>query len=469
MSQHSHPYMPNSLEETKAEMLEAIGADSVDDLYEQMPERLRFDGTAMDLPEPKGELELKRHLTDVLSRNETCEENLNFRGAGAWQHYVPAVCDEIAERREFLTSEWGSPESDKGRNQAWFEFCSQLGELLELDAVGMPVYSWGNANGFAMRMASRLNGRKEVLVPETISPERLAVMRNYQELANDPVDIAVEQVAYDAETGRLDLDDLAEKCSVDTAAVYYETPTYLGTIESQGAAIAEIAHENGAECIAGVDPIMLGVVDTPANHGADIVVGTTQPLGLHLNAGGSCSGFIATRDEEEYIVEYPTLMLSATATQEDGELGFAFMPEALHRTSYGEREEGKDFTGTSVYLWTIVNAVYMSLMGPDGFEEVGNLVLERSHYAAERLSAIDGVRVGLSDGFFKEFVVNFDDAPVTAREVNDELRERGIFGGKVLGEDFPELGDSALYCVTEIHGKAELDRLADTVAEVVSA
>lgn len=468
MTPEPHPFMPSSLEENKREMLDAIDAESIDELYEQIPDRLMYDGE-LNLPGPASEAEVKRKTEEILSKNTTCEENLNFLGAGCWQHYVPAVCDEIIQRREFLTSEWGSPESDKGRNQAWFEFKSQLGELLDLDAVGMPVYSWGNANGFAMRMAQRLNGRKEVLVPETISPERLSVMRNYSSLSNDPEDISIKTVPYDGDTGQMDVDELAELCSEETAAVYFETPTYLGTIESNGAEIAEIAHDNGAECIVGVDPITLGVMESPANLGADIVVGTTQTLGLNMKAGGSCSGFIATRDEEEYVVEYPTLLLSATATEEEGELGYAFMPEQLHRSSYGLREGGNDFTGTSVYLYTIANAVYMSLMGPKGFEEVGELMLQRSHYAAERLSEIDGVEVLLSDGFFKEFVVNFDGVDQSASEVNDALRERGIFGGKPLGEEFSDLGDSALYCVTEVHNKDDIDTLAATVEEVVNA
>ncbi|MUV56186.1 aminomethyl-transferring glycine dehydrogenase subunit GcvPA [Halogeometricum sp. CBA1124] len=463
----NHPHMPNAVESTKREMLDAIGAEDMDELYEQIPERLRYSGD-LDLPGPESELELQRHARDLLDQNETCEENLNFLGAGCWQHYVPPVCDEIIGQREFLTSEWGSPESDKGRNQAWFEFCSQLGELLELDAVGLPVYSWGNAAGFAMRMAYRLTDRTEVLVPETISPERLAVMENYSSLSSRAENIDLVTVAYDRETGLLDVEDLREKCSEETAAVYYESPTFLGTFESQGGAIADVAHENGAECIAGVDPSTLGLVDSPANNGADIVVGTTQPLGLHMN-GGACSGFIASRDEEEYVVEFPTLLLSATETATEGEIGYAFMPEQLHRSSYGLREDGNDYTGTSVYLWTIANAVYMSLLGRRGFRELGELVVERSHYAADRLSRLDGVDVRLSSSFFKEFVVDFEGADATAAEVNERLREYDIFGGLTLADDFPELGDAALYCVTEIHTRDDIDRLVDAVSEVIES
>ncbi len=459
--------MPNSSEKIKEEMLETVGADNIEELYEQIPSELQYHGE-FDLPSATSELELKQQIEGILAKNESCIDNLNFKGAGCWQHHVPAVCDEISERREFLTSEWGSPESDQGRNQAWFEFCSQLGELLELDAVGMPVYSWGNAAGFAIRLAHRLNNRTEVLVPEVISPERLEVINNYSQLANSDQNLTIETVGYDPETGRLDVDELSEKCSEATAAVYYETPTYLGTIETSGAEIADIAHENGAECIAGVDPITLGVLDTPANHGADIIVGTTQTLGVHMNAGGGCTGFIASRDEEAYVTEYPTLLLSATETENDGELGFAFMPEQIGRSSYGEREDGNDYTGTSVFLWTIVNAVYMSLLGPKGFKEVGELMIERSHYAAEKLSAIDGVSVELSPEFFKEFVVNFEDANTSVEEVNEALRDKGIFGGVSLTNDFPELGESALYCVTEIHTLEEIDQLASAMREVVT-
>ncbi|MEF8780890.1 MAG: hypothetical protein V5A46_09460, partial [Haloferacaceae archaeon] len=300
MTPEAHPFMPSSIEKNKREMLDAIDAEGVGELYEQIPDRLMFQGE-LDLPGPATEAEVKRRTQEILSNNETCEENLNFLGAGCWQHYVPAVCDEIIQRREFLTSEWGTPESDKGRNQAWFEFCSQLGELLDLEAVGMPVYSWGNAAGFAVRMAHRLNGRTEVLVPETISPERLSVMKNYASLSGNPDGLRIGEVPYDRDTGRMDLDALAEQCSEETAAVYYETPTYLGTIEPNGADIADVAGEYGAETIAGVDPITLGLLESPANHGADIVVGTTQTLGLHMKAGGSCGGFIATPDEEEYV------------------------------------------------------------------------------------------------------------------------------------------------------------------------
>ena len=162
-------------------MLDAIGAGSIEELFAQIPasHRLRAE---LDLPPAlTSEVELSRHLRDLLGRNESCEDNLSFLGAGCWQHHVPAVCDEVVRRSEFVTPVWGTPASDYGRNQAWFEFCSQLGELLALDFVGLPVYSWGCGAGHAVRMATRINGRREVLVPASLDPERLAVIRTYCE------------------------------------------------------------------------------------------------------------------------------------------------------------------------------------------------------------------------------------------------------------------------------------------------
>ncbi|MCP4328691.1 MAG: aminomethyl-transferring glycine dehydrogenase subunit GcvPA [Alphaproteobacteria bacterium] len=457
--------MANSVADIKQAMLDDIGAKEIEELFEQIPEDHRLKDE-LRLPKAlRSEAELKRHLLDLLSKTGSCEENLSFLGAGCWQHHVPAVCDEITGRAEFLTNVWGSPSSDHGRNQAWFEYCSQIGELVQMDMVGLPVYSYGCAAGHAIRMASRITGRHRVLVPGLSDPERLSVIRNYCEPEEMASHIAVVPIDYDVATGLLDLDDLRAKISDETAAVYFENPSYAGVIERQGAAIAEIARASGAETIVGVDPISLGVIKAPADYGADIVVGTTQPLGVHMNTGGGVGGFIASRDEEKYVREYNTLNISITETEKDGQYGFGL--SCAHQTSYGMREKGKDWTGNSTYLWAIAGAVYMSLLGPDGFREVGRLILQRAHYAAAVLARVPGLRIGFPSGFFKEFVVRFDDTGRTVDEVNGRLRERGIFGGKDLSAEFPELGQCALYCITEIHTKGDIDRLANELREVL--
>ena len=460
----AHPYMANSVPAIQQAMLDSIGVATVEELFVQIPQDHRLP-RPLDLPPALSECELRRHLTGILAKNSSTEDNLSFLGAGIWQHHVPAAVDEIVRRNEWLTSIFGEPSSDHGRNQAWFEFCSQLGELLNLDLVGLPVRSWGSAAGHAIRMAARLTGRNEVAIVRTIDPERLSVIRNYCEPPEMANHIAVRLVAYDPATGLIDMDDLRAAVSDRTAAVYFEVPSYLGVIEHQAAEIAAIARAAGAETIVGVDPISLGVLAAPAAYGADLVVGTIQTLGIHMHAGGGVGGFIASRDEPRYAEQYPTLFISIAETSKPGEHGFGL--GLFHQTSYGLRDKGNDWTGHSVYMWAIAATAYMAMMGPQGFAEVGKLILQRAHHAAQLLSRIAGVRVTFPSGFFKEFVINFDDTGKSVADINDALRAKGIFGGKDLSGDFPELGQSALYCVTEVHTLSDIERLAGALNEAM--
>ena len=232
----AHPYMANSVSAIQREMLDEIGVGSIAELFRQIPDDHRM-ARALELPPALSEHELRRHLVTTLARNETCETNLSFLGAGCWQHHVPAACDEVVRRNEWLTSIFGEPSSDHGRNQAWFEFCSQLGELLKLDLVGLPVRSWGTAAGHAVRIAARLTGRNEIVVARSIDPERLSVIRNYCEPVEMASHIALRFVDYDPSTGLIDLDHLRQIVGDQTAAVYLENPSFLGVIEQQGAQI----------------------------------------------------------------------------------------------------------------------------------------------------------------------------------------------------------------------------------------
>lgn len=458
----AHPYMPNSTPALKAELLDALGIASTEALFGQIPEDHRCREKLALPPALSSEVELSRHMTAILARNRSCAHNLSFLGGGCWQHHVPAVCDEIVGRSEFLTPVWGTPSSDFGRNQAWFEFTSQLGELVGMEMVGLPVYSWGCAVGHALRMAARLTGRREVLVPRHLDPQRRVVIENYCAAADPAAAIRLIDVPSDA-NGVLELGALRSLLNDRIAAVYFENPNYLGQIETGGAAIAAAARAAGAETVVGVDPISLGVLAPPAAYGADIVVGSIQPLGIHMSGGGGLGGFIASRDEPRYAHEYPTL-LNSIATTIKGERSFGMA--LMHQSSYGSREQGKDWTGNSTYLWAIASAVYMALLGPQGFRELGELIVQRAHYAAALIGEIDGISVRHPTGFFKEFVVDFSDTGLTVATVNERLREREIFGGLDLSHSFPDLGQCALYCVTEIHSAADLERLAATLREV---
>jgi glycine dehydrogenase subunit 1 len=462
--QRAHPWMALSAPGALQQMLDEIGVKDVSAVFEQIPAD-HYRKTPLDLPPAlNSEMELKRDLVSKLRKNEDCETNLSFLGAGVWQHHVPAIVDEIVGRTEFATNVWGSYQSDHGRNQAWFEFSSQLGALLNLDVVQLPVYSWGCATGHAIRMAARLTGRRKVLLPTLSDPERLSVIRTYCQPTEMESHIEVVTVASDPTSGRLSINDLKSKLGPDVAAVYFENPAYLGTIETGAAEISRLAREAGAETIVGVDPISLGVMMAPGDYGADIVTGPVQPLGVHMHCGGGAGGFIASRDEERYVREYNGFLVSIAPTAEPGQLGFGLA--AAHQNSYGSREHGKDWTGNSTYLWAIAGAVYMSLLGPEGFREVGSLILSRARYAAKLLNEIAGVKAVWPETGFKEFVVNFDDTGKTVEAVNDALRARGIFGGKDISDEGHGLGQAALYCVTEVHSAADIRRLADAVKEI---
>jgi glycine dehydrogenase subunit 1 len=456
-----YPYIPNSVPEVKEQMLQEVGASSTEDFFEDVPESLRLKGS-MDLPKPLlSEYALKRHVEGILAKNKTAGEYLSFLGAGCWQHHVPAVCDEVNRRGEFLTAYAGEPYDDHGRFQALFEYASMMGELLNMDVVNVPTYDGFQATATSLRMATRITGRREVLIAKTISADLLSRIRDYCK-----PNVEIKLIGYDTETGQLDLDALKAEISSETATVYFENPSYLGFIETRGEEISQIAHDHGAVCVVGVDPISLGVLTPPADYGADIVCGDIQPLGMHMQFGGGQAGFIATRDEEKYVMEYPSRLFGIAPTSVPGEYGFGDV--AYERTSFAVREEGKEWVGTAAALWGITAGVYLALMGPRGMVEIGEGIMARARYAMLELDKIKGVKAPVFQSpHFKEFIVHFGGTGKTVAEINKALLARGIFGGKDLTREFPELGDSALYCVTEVHTKDDMDRLVDALKEVV--
>ena len=199
------------------------------------------------------------------------------------------------------------------------------------------------------------------------------------------------------------------------------------------------------------------MLEAPTNYGATICCGDLHSLGLHLSCGNGQAGFISTKGEAKYLVNYKDFIYGFCEPEVEGEYVFGNL--LVERTHYAQRAKGKEFTGTGTNLWMVSAAVYMALMGPKGFEEIGRTILYNSRYAAKKMAELKGVRLPLSGAFFQEFVVNFNDTGKTVAEINKKLLEKGIFGGLDLSGDFPELGQSALYCVTELTGKEEVDKL----------
>ncbi|SKC80869.1 aminomethyl-transferring glycine dehydrogenase subunit GcvPA [Maledivibacter halophilus] len=454
-----YPYIPNSVSKIKEEMLKEIGVEKVEELYQSIPKHLRVKGK-LNIPGPiLSEIELKHHVEGIINQNKSCDEYVNFLGAGCYNHYVPAVCDEINGRSEFLTAYCGDTYSDHGKCQAIFEYTSLIGELLEMDVVGLATYDGGQAANTSIRMAHRINGRKEVLIPEIIDKDIVNQIKEYCDF------MEIKKIKANKATGQLDLDDLKDKISEKTACVYIENPNFLGCIEEQGEKISEIAHSYGAEFVVSVDPISLGVLETPAVYGGDIICGELQALGIHMGYGSGLGGIIASKDEEKYIMNFPNHFYSLYEN-EKGEFGFS--RSLNQRTSYHSREEAVEFLGTNVGLWAITAAVYLSLLGPQGMYEVGRNILYKSNYAKKVLGEIKGVEILYQESkSFKEFVVNFDRTGKTVEEINRQLLKEKIFGGYDLSKDFTDLGQSALYCVTETTRKEDIENLAKAVERIL--
>ncbi len=460
-----HPYIPNAVPDVRAAMLAAVGAASVEEFYEDIPAELRL-GRPLDLPPAlRSEAELVRHVEGLLARNTSTREALSFLGAGCYGHHVPAVCDEVNGRAEFLTAYAGEPYEDHGRFQALFEYESMMGELLERHVVNVPTYDGFQAAGTAIRMAARATGRRRALVAASVSADKRSKVADYV-----APDVSLELVPFDAATGTLDLAALRARLAAvgpEVACVFVENPTFLGTVEVGGPEIVRLAHEAGALAVVSVDPSMLGVLHPPAAWGADIDCGDIQPLGIHMHGGGGHAGFIASDDDPRIVMEYPSRLFGVAPTSVAGEYGFGDV--AYERTSFAVREEGKEWVGTAAALWGITAGVYLALMGPQGMRELGRTVMARARYATMRLASVPGVRVPFAaTPHAKEFVLDLTGTGRTVVEVSAGLRERGIFLGYDLSREQPSLGQSVLVAVTEVHAKDDIDRLVAELAEVVA-
>jgi len=457
----TYPYIPNALPNIQQKMLDEIGISSIEELYDTIPQRIRMQHS-LNLPDAiQSEAELRAHMEALLSNNQHTAQYLSFLGGGCARHYVPAVCDEIAQRGEFLTAYVGDPHINPGKYQALFEFQSMLGALTGMEVVTPPMYDGSAAAGSSLAMATRITGRSRILILGAIGSDRSSQLETFLSPAID-----IDRVGWDPETGLISKKELEGKLNDKIAAIYLECPTYLGSIDTQMAELTDLAKRSGALSVVYVDPISLGVLAAPRDYGADIVCGDLQSLGLHMNAGGGLAGFIATPDEERFVSENPAILISG-APKPDGP-GWSFAWCTFDRTSYIKREDTQDYYGTTQWLWGIIAGVYLALMGPRGLTEVGSTISKRLAYCRHLVSAIDGVEVKLPEApCFKEFVVNFDPTGLSVAEINERLLAHGIFGGKDLSNEFPGLGQSALYCVTEQHSQADLDRFSIALSEVI--
>lgn len=442
--------------------MQEIGIQNIGELFADIPQKyvLKHD---LKLPQAMSELEVRRHVEKLLKTCMSCDAMSSFLGAGCWPHYVPAVVREIVQRSELLTAYTPyQPEISQGILQIMFEYQSMICELTGMDVANCSMYDWASSLGEAARMASRKTGRNEIIVPRIIHPERLATLNSYAQ----PAGISIKQADYNVENGQIKLRDLKAKISDKTAAVYVENPSYLGFIEEQVDEISTQAREHNALFIVGVDPTSLGILKAPADYGADIVIGEAQPLGNPMNFGGPLLGIMATKDDMSLIRQMPGRIIGLTTSQKNEKTGFCMTLQT--REQHIRREKATSNICTNEALCAVASTVYMALLGPQGMGDLGETIIMKADYALKLLSEVRGLKVPVfKSSHFKEFTVNLDETGLSVAQVNSRLLERNIQGGKDVSKEFPELGQTALFCVTEMHTAKQIEELAQTLTQVV--
>ena len=433
-------YVPNTLEE-RQEMLKEIGYNSIDDLFAHIPDEVKIKG-GLNIPEGKSELEVRREMENIASKNQVFKTI--FRGAGAYRHFIPSIVNSVISKENLLTAYTPyQAEISQGILQSIFEYQTMICDLTGMDVSNACVYDGAEAAAEGVAMCQERK-RKKAFVSAAILPDALATIHTYCH-GN-----GMEIVEIPEKDGVTDLDYLKENIDEQTACVYIQHPNYYGNLED-AQAIGEIAHGAGAKYIMGVNPISLGIIKTPAEYGADVAVGDGQPLGLPLVFGGPYLGFMAAT--EGMMRKLPGRIVGQTEDH-NGKIGYVLTLQA--REQHIRREKASSNICSNQALCALAVGVYMSAMGSEGIKEAALQSTSKAHYLAAELDKI-GFKVENKGEFFHEFVTVSEKCPCEALKA---LEEHGILGGYPLGNH------RVLWCCTEMNTKEEMDEVVRILKEV---
>ena len=435
-------------------MLATIGVKSLEDLFKDIPAKHRF--PKLDLPPALTEMEAAAELAELAESNENVHGDLiSFLGAGAYNHYIPSVINHIISRGEFYTAYTPyQPEISQGTLQAIFEYQSLISALTGMDVSNASHYDGATAAAEAVNMAySQFRGkRKKVVVSPTVHPQYRAVIRTYTQGMS--LELAGDNAEADLESGP---EALASLVDDNTMLVIVQYPDFFGRVYDYTELIKS-AHSKGALVCVVANPTALGLFKTPGAMDADIVVGEGQPLGIPMWFGGPWLGFFTTK--KSFVHKMAGRLVGETV---DNRGQRAYVLTLTSREQHIKRERATSNICTNQGLLALASAVYMSVLGKNGMRQVAELCYHKAHYAAERLSKIDGYGMCFPEPFFHEFVLC---CPKPASEVNAHLLEHSILGGYDLGQDYPALKNHLLIAVTEMNSKEDIDTLVDALSEV---
>jgi len=438
-------YIPHT-EVERQQMLAAIGVTTIEDLFEAVPASHRF--PKLDLPKAMSEMDIVREMSAMAEANEHAGDFALFRGAGAYQHFIPSVVNHTILRGEFLTAYTPyQPEISQGTLQAIFEYQSMMVALTGMDAANASHYDGATSLAEAVTVAFEVGRgkRKKFILSHGVNPQYREVVRTYHQGRN--WDISGDEQART-------LDELIELIDDNTAMVAVGYPNFLGQIEDLSK-LAEAAHAKGALLCVVANPMALGMFKSPGEMGADIVVGEAQPMGIPLSFGGPYLGFFAIK--QDYVRKIAGRIVGETVDK-DGRK--AYVMTLRPREQDIRREKASSNICTNQGLMSLAACVYMSLMGKTGLRKVAELNYHKAHYAAKQINAIQGYKVLDEKPFFNEFAVK---CLKPVKEINEALIDHGIVGGYDLGKDYAHLQDHMLIAVTEMNSKEEIDTLVDVL------
>ncbi|AIE60706.1 aminomethyl-transferring glycine dehydrogenase subunit GcvPA [Bacillus methanolicus] len=435
-----HRYLPMTEQDKKA-MLETIGVSSIDDLFSDIPERVRFKGE-YNIKPAKSESSLMKELAFLAEKNADLKKNTSFLGAGVYDHYIPVIVDHVISRSEFYTAYTPyQPEISQGELQAIFEFQTMICELTGMEVANSSMYDGATALAEAAMLSAGQTRRKKVVISSAVHPEAKEVVKTYAKGQY----IEVVEVPY--KDGITDIEQLKNMVTDEVAAVIVQYPNFFGRIEPLKE-IEEIAHGQKAMFVVSSNPLALGVLRPPGNFGADIVVGDAQPFGIPTAFGGPHCGYFAVTSK--LMRKLPGRLVGQTV-DEEGRRGFVLTLQA--REQHIRRDKATSNICSNQALNALAASVAMTALGKKGVKEMAVANIQKAHYAKKAFIK-NGFELVFDGPAFNEFIVKLNKS---VKDVNKALLQKGIIGGYDLGHDFSELENHMLVAVTELRTKEEID------------
>lgn len=434
------PYVPNT-DSDRRQMLDAIGVDSVEELFQDIPAEHR--NPALNLPPPRSEFELMRYVADLAAMNKVPGDYACFLGAGSYRHHIPAIVRQITSRSEFVTSYTPyQPEVSQGTLQTEFEFQTLCAQLTGMEVANAGMYDGSTSLAEGALMAARLTRRDRIAILDTVSPAYLEVLKMYTHSQGLEIDVVSK--------GQTSLED-------GTACLLVQNPNFFGYMEDM-ATYTALAHSNGALLVAYVDPISLGMFKSPGDYDVDIVASEGQAMGVDPTFGGPYVGIFACK--EQYMRQMPGRIVGRTV---DSRGRTAYVLTLQTREQHIRRERATSNICTSVALIALMSTVYMAANGKRGMRHIAELTYHKAHYAASLIEKIPGYSLPIDGTFFQEFVVQ---CPVPPAQLNERLLEHKIIGGLDVSDHVP---NGMLVCVTEMNSREEIETLATALSKIGAA